>query len=114
MSRLDFAPGTEAMEVTDIETGHFVFEPKPDKSVSYRDLDEAIKGAGYRIDKAWIEVAGKMADGDELRIEETGQTFRLSGEPPGEAGKQITVQGEWKWEDGTDLIVVGTEPKPSK
>lgn len=112
VSRLDFAPGTEAMEVTDIETGHFVFTPKPDRAVSLEELRKAIEGAGYKIEKASIVVTGDLVAEDRLRAEATGQSFvvvsggeearKLAEKTP----KRVTVSGEWSREGETERIRV--------
>ena len=113
MSRLDFAPETESMEVTDIATGHFVFSPLSGRQVSYGDLDKVITGAGYEIEKASIEVIGKLVTNMQLRVEETDQTFHLVNEEELSRLREqvssdlpVTVSGQWKTERGIDTIVI--------
>ena len=113
MSRLDFAPDTSAMGVTDISTGHFVFSPLPEKPVSYSNLDKAITGAGYEIEEAALEVTGKFMTNAHLRVEETGQTFHLIGEEElgrlreeVRPGARVTVSGLWNTERGAETVVV--------
>ncbi|HAV63882.1 MAG TPA: hypothetical protein DCY13_16145 [Verrucomicrobiales bacterium] len=113
VSRLDFAPETESMEVTDIATGHFVFSPLSGRQVSYGDLDKVITGAGYEIEKASIEVIGKLVTNMQLRVEETDQTFHLVNEEELSRLREqvssdlpVTVSGQWKTERGIDTIVI--------
>lgn len=113
VSRLDFAPDTREMEVTDIRTGRFVFSPGPERPVSLRALERAITGAGYEIDRSWLEVRGEVLPDGRLRALETGQLFLLRGDGSldrllGEArpGEPLTVRGAWATEDGEEILVV--------
>lgn len=112
VSRLDFAPTPKAMEVTDIETGHFIFSPLRGKKVVYKALEKVIVAAGYKIEKAWIEVTGRLADAH-LQIEGSGQIFRLEGaealsklQEQIEPGSRVTVFGQWKSTPAIEIIVV--------
>jgi hypothetical protein len=110
--RLEFAPKLEKMEVTDIESGRFVFPPRPDQPVSLEDLRKAVTKAGYEIEGTHIEVAGILTADGKLRVPDTGQVFRLEGEEKlrglqGQAAsEQITVAGIWKAQDGEEIIVL--------
>lgn len=113
VSRLDFAPETESMEVTDIATGHFVFSPLSGRQVSYSDLNKAITDAGYEIEAASIEVIGKFVANGRLHVEETDQTFHLVNEEELSRLREqvssdlpVTVSGQWKTERGIDTIVI--------
>jgi hypothetical protein len=113
--RLDFAPATQEMEVTDIENGRFVFKPRPGRPVSLTDLRKAITKAGYEIEGTWIEVAGTLTS-DGLRVPETGQVFHLEGgerlrilREKADAGK-VTAAGSWKAADRQEAIVL-EEPR---
>lgn len=113
VSRLDFAPETESMEVTDIAPGHFVFSPLSGRQVSYSDLNKAITDAGYEIEAASIEVTGKFVANGRLHVEETGQTFHLAeGEELSGLREQVssdllvTVSGQWKVGQSIDAIVI--------
>lgn len=117
MSRLEFAPETDAMEVTDISTGHFVFTPLEGKMVAFEDLREAIEGAGYEIDRASIEVSGTVLENDHLRVSGTGQLFRLEGDREElealrqKAGSdaEVTVAGGWRQEEEAQVITLEGE-----
>ncbi len=113
MSRLDFAPSPKEMEVTDIEIGHFVFSPLSGKKVVYQALEKAIVDAGYKIEQVWIEVTGRLTADTQLRVEETGQTFRLEGtevltnlQAQVNSGSHVTVFGTWKSIPEADRIAV--------
>lgn len=112
MRRLEFAPELEKMEVTDIESGRFVFPPRADQPVGLEDLRKAVIKAGYEIEGTRIEVAGILTADGKLRVPETGQIFRLEGEErlrglQGQsAGGQVTAAGVWKAQDGEEVIVL--------
>ena len=115
--RLEFAPELEAMEVTDVENGRFVFPPRPGKRVSRSGLQDAIVKAGYEIESARIEVSGTLTPEGRLRVPETDQVFRLEGEErlrklqeAAEGGK-VTVSGTWKVVDQQEVVVL-EEPRP--
>lgn len=116
MRRLEFAPDLEAMEVTDVENGRFVFPPRPGKPVSRSGLETVIAKAGYEIESTRIEVAGTLTPEGRLRVPETGQVFRLEGEERlrklkevADAGK-VTVYGTWKVVDQQEVVVL-EEPR---
>lgn len=113
VSRLPFAPKPKKMEVTDIRTGHFVFPPKEDVPASFGSLEEAITGAGYEIERAWIEVTGELTPDGRLRAGGSGQVFDLAGgetldelRSGAEPGTRMTVFGEWLAGEGRDTLVV--------
>lgn len=111
MRRLDYAPDPKEMEVKDITNGRFVFRPLPGKPVSLAALHKTIQKAGYEIEGTWIEVSGTLAADGQLRVPETGQLFRLEGEPSGKAGgAEVTVAGAWKDEKGQQAITLGAPP----
>lgn len=120
--RLDFAPDIKQMEVTDIESGRFVFQPRPGKPVSFADLQTAVTKAGYEIEGTWIEVSGTLTP-EGLRVSETGQVFRLEGEErlrtlreKADAAGKVTAAGSWKTADGQEIILLeeprAEEPRP--
>lgn len=97
------------MEVTDISTGLFVFTPRPNKPVSYRELSNNIQGAGYEIEEARIEVKGRVSDSEGktiLKVVGSGQGFELISPEAleTESGKLQTVFGLWSEEDGRQII----------
>jgi hypothetical protein len=104
--RLDYAPDLKAMEVKDITNGRFVFPPLPGKPVGLAALRKTIQKAGYEMEGTWIEVSGTLTADGQLRVPETGQLFRLEGEPPGQAGASVTVAGAWKDEKGQQAIEI--------
>lgn len=114
VSRLEFAPGTNAMEITDISTGHFVFSPVAGKKVSFSALNEAIQGAGYEIEMAQIEVTGQVSVKDDILLLETssGQRFQLrknSESSVPERGAETTLRGIWSEQDGQQIIEIGPD-----
>jgi hypothetical protein len=112
--RLDFAPPSKEMEVTDIKTGRFVFRPRPDKPVSLSKLRQEIKNAGYEIAGTRIEVAGALTGDGHLRVPNTGQVFRLEGgaKPQGKAAPDgsVTVTGVWTAKDGEEVVRLESRP----
>lgn len=115
--RLEFAPDLEAMEVTDLQNGRFVFPPRPGKPVSLSALEAAITKAGYAIEGARIEVSGTLTPEGRLRVSETGQVFRLEGEErlrklreKAAEGGTVTVSGAWKVVDQQEAVVL-EEPR---
>lgn len=115
--RLEFAPDLEAMEVTDVENGRFVFPPRPGKPVSLADLETAVTKAGYEIEGARIEVSGTLTPEGRLRMPETGQVFRLEGEERLRAlrekaadGGPVAVAGTWKTVGGEETVLL-EEPR---
>lgn len=105
MSRLDYAPKLKEIKITDIKKGLGVFTPKPDRAVSFADLKEALKKAGYVLDSAEITVSGGLVrEGQNWRLvaEPLGQRFSLEG-PDVEKGlagytadSRVEITGDWK------------------
>jgi hypothetical protein len=110
VSRLNFAPKINEIEITDIKNGIGVFTPKAEKPVSYAALKEALKKAGY----------GKLArdsEGWALLTDTSGQRFALEGEgldqalPDAAPNAQVEVTGDWKTAgEGKEVI----SPLPAK
>lgn len=101
------------MEVTDIETGRFVFQPRPGKPVSLEALRKAVTKAGYEIEGTRIEVSGILAPDGRLRVPETRQVFRLEGEDrlsalreKADAAGRVTAAGPWKVTDRQESILL--------
>jgi hypothetical protein len=116
--RLAFAPETKEMKVTDIKSGRFVFQPRPNKPVSLDALRKSVTDAGYSIEGTKIEVSGSLGADGLLRVPETGQIFRQEGaerlralrEKAGADGR-VTAAGAWKTVDRQEVIVL-EEPRP--
>ena len=108
MRRLELAPNPKDMEVTDIESGRFVFPPLPAQPVSLEKLRKVVTDAGYEIEGTRIEVTGTLTADGKLRVPETGQVFRLEGEKiQGQAADApVSVAGVWKAQDQEEIIVV--------
>jgi hypothetical protein len=104
VSRLEFAPKLKEIEVTDIQKGLGVFTPKSDKPVSFAALKEALKKAGYTLDKADITVSGTLAKDAKgwSIVVPSGQHFLLTGSEVdqavsgADAGAQLEITGDWK------------------
>ena len=105
VSRLDFAPKLKEIQITDIQKGIGVFTPKPDKPVSFAQLKETLKKAGYVMDKAVITVRGTLARDDQgwaIVVESSGQRLLLQGSNvdqtlDGLATKSsVEITGNWK------------------
>jgi hypothetical protein len=105
VSRLNFAPKLNEIEITDIKNGIGVFAPKAEKTVSFAALKEALKKAGYTLASAKITVNGRLArdaSGWSLITETSGQRFALEGEgidqtlPDVSPNAQVEVTGDWK------------------
>src|SRR6185369_5834575 len=105
VSRLEFAPRLKEIEVTDIQKGLGVFTPKPDKTVSFAALKEALKKAGYTLDSADITVAGtltKSEKGWSIVVQSSGQEIVLAGPnveqaiDGASAGSSVKIEGDWK------------------
>src|SRR5262249_31127747 len=82
VSRLDFAPKLEQIEVFDVKHGLGRFTPKPDKSASFAALKNTLKKSGYKLDAAEITVTGTLLkDGANwwLEVPESKQRFQLQG-----------------------------------
>ena len=107
MSRLQFAPKLNEIEITDIKKGLGVFTPNPDKPVSFAALKAALKKAGYALDSAEITVAGTLRrEGNSwwLVAEPSRQRFALEGADVEKtlAGTapdtRVEITGDWKTE----------------
>jgi hypothetical protein len=114
VSRLNFAPKLNEIEITDIKNGIGVFTPKAEKPVSFTALKEALKKAGYTLASAKITVNGRLArdaSGWSLITETSGQRFVIDGEgvglalPDAAPNAQIEVTGDWKTAgEGKEII----------
>jgi hypothetical protein len=108
VSRLDFAPKLETIEIIDIKQGLGKFTPKPDKSASFAELRGALKKAGYQLSSAEITVTGSLVqDGTAwwLEVTESKQRFALEGElvkqlaAESAAASNFKVTGDWQTSD---------------
>ena len=104
VSRLEFAPKSEEIKVTDIKHGLGAFTPKPDKVVSFFALRATLKKAGYTLASADITVDGKLsreAASLWLEADTSKQRFALEGGNDGllkeiENGARVEVTGDWQ------------------
>jgi hypothetical protein len=105
VSRLNFAPKLNEIEIIDIKNGVGVFTPKAEKPISFAALKEALKKAGYTLASAKVTVKGELArdaEGWALIAGASGQRFALEGEGAGEAASgaapnaQVEITGDWK------------------
>ncbi len=105
VSRLDFAPKLEAVDVFDVKRGLGKFTPKADKSVSFSALRNTLKKSGYKLDSAEISVTGTLAQTDAgwwLDVEESKQRFALAGSEVEKslagltAGARVQIVGDWQ------------------
>jgi hypothetical protein len=122
VSRLPAGPETDRMEVTDIESGHFVFPPLPGEPIRRDSLYKALEGAGYEMTDAWLAVTGRLASDLRLEALESGQPFVLTDGAEWErlreataAGDTVSVHGAWtpgaeadtvrvlRWVQGTEV-----------
>ncbi|MCI0389462.1 MAG: transporter [Acidobacteria bacterium] len=120
VSRLNFAPKLNEIEITDIKNGIGVFKPRAEKPVSFTALNETLKKAGYTLASAKITVNGKLArdaSGWLLLTDASGQRFALEGEdvdqalPDATPNAQVEVTGDWKTAvEGKEVIT----PLPAK
>jgi hypothetical protein len=120
VSRLNFAPKLNEVEITDIKNGLGAFTPKAEKPVSFAALRETLKKAGYTLASAKVTVKGKLlrdAAGWALIADVSGQRFTLTGNDvgrtlPGAApNAQVEFTGEWKTAgEGKETI----SPLPAK
>src|SRR5262245_8943318 len=120
VSRLNFAPKPNEIEITDIKNGIGVFTPKAEKPVSFAALKETLKKAGYTLASAKITVNGKLArdaSGWSLLTDTSGQRFVLEGEgvdqalPDAAPNAQVEVTGDWKTAGAEKEII---SPLPAK
>jgi hypothetical protein len=111
VSRLDYAPKLNEIQVTDFQKGLGVFTPKPDKPVSFVALRETLKKAGYTLVSADITVNGALTQDEKgwaIVVEASKQRFALEGPnvlqalAGRKAGEIIEASGDWK--------TVGTRP----
>ena len=120
VSRLNFAPKLNEIEITDIKNGIGGFTPKAEKPVSFAALKETLKKAGYTLASAKITVNGKLArdaSGWALLSDTSGQRFALEREgvdlalPDAAPNAQVEVTGDWKTAgEGKEVI----SPLPAK
>jgi hypothetical protein len=120
VSRLNFAPKLNEIEITDIKNGVGVFTPNAEKPISYAALKETLKKAGYKLASAKITVRGKLArdaSGWSLLADTSGQRFVLEAEgvdqalPDAAPNAQVEVTGDWKSAgEGKEVI----SPLPAK
>lgn len=105
VSRLDYAPKSNEIEITDIKKGLGVFTPKPGLNVSFAELKSALKKAGYNLDAADITVAGTLVHDESgwgIISDPGGQRFVLEGTnleqlPAGVAvDSRVEITGDWK------------------
>jgi hypothetical protein len=103
VSRLDFAPNLKQIQITDIKKGIGVFTPKPDKLISFADLQTALKKAGYVLDSAELTVSGTLIRENNnwwLVVNLSGQRFALENgtDKPAvlEENGQVEITGAWK------------------
>lgn len=113
VSRLPAGPETDRMEVTDIETGHFVFPPVPGEPIRYDDLYEALKGAGYEMTEAWLTATGRLAPDGRLEALESAQPFALADGPAldrlretAAAGDTVSLHAAWTPGAETDTLTI--------
>jgi hypothetical protein len=105
VSRLDYAPKLNDIQVTDIQKGLGVFIPKPGKAVSFAALKETLKKAGYALDAADITVFGTLTkdeNGWAIIAKASGQRFLLEGPHVDQTlagvdnGTALEIKGDWK------------------
>ena len=105
VSRLDYAPKLNEIQVTDFQKGLGLFTPKPDKPVSFAALKETLKKAGYTLASADITVNGAIANDEKgwaIVVQASKQRFALEGPNVDQAlagkksGETIEVAGDWK------------------
>lgn len=113
VSRLPAGPESDRMEVTDIETGRFVFPPVPGQPIRRDSLREALEGAGYEMTESWIAVTGRLTADGRLEALESGQPFVLTDGPElgslreaTSADDTVSVYGAWTAGAGADTVAV--------
>ncbi len=113
VSRLPAGPETDRMEVTDIETGRFVFAPVPGEPIRYASLREVLEGAGYEMTAARMTATARRAPGDHLEVLGSGQVLVLAAGPGARrlsrttaAGDTVSVHGEWRPGPEADTLAV--------
>lgn len=124
VSRLPFAPKTKEIEITDIKRGVATFAPRPEQSVSFAALKEALKRAGYTLASAELSVVGTLrrdASGWSLVADNSAQTFVLNTDALKQqqlqAGERAEVNGGWTTagagRDARETIAAVSITKPS-
>lgn len=113
VSRLPAGPETDRMEVTDIETGHFVFSPVPAEPIRHDDLRKALEGAGYEMAGAWLTATGRLTADGRLEALESGQPLVLAAGPAlrrlreaTATGDTVSVHGDWTPGAEADTVAV--------
>jgi hypothetical protein len=105
VSRLDYAPKLNEIQVTDFQKGLALFTPKPDKPVSFAALKETLKKAGYTLASADITVTGTIVKDEKgwaIIVQSSKQRLALEGPNVDQAlagrraGETIEVAGDWK------------------
>ena len=105
VSRLEFAPKREEIQITDFQKGLGVFTPKADKAVSFSALKETLKKAGYTLASADITVAGTLGKNDNgwsIVVEGSRQQILLVGPHVDQVigganlGSSVEITGDWK------------------
>jgi len=105
VSRLDYAPRLNEIQVTDFQKGLGLFTPKPDKAVSFAALKATLKKAGYTLASADITVTGAIAKDEKgwaIVVQASKQRFALEGPSVDQAlagrksGETMEVAGDWK------------------
>ncbi|HYP29021.1 MAG TPA: transporter [Blastocatellia bacterium] len=102
MSRLEFAPNLDQINVTDIKRGLGEFTPRAGRHVSFAALKEALKKAGYRLDSARLSVEGTLARDESgwwLEAEASKQRFAVEASDllkDVEPGARVEVTGDWR------------------
>lgn len=121
MSRLEFGPDTDAIEVIDIETGRMVFAAVPAIPVALRELTLTIHSAGYEIARASLTARGVLRDDLRLWVPDAEQELRLAGAEERlrelrdiAPGASIVVAGTWSDDDGVQVIAVESFSIPQR
>lgn len=105
VSRLDFAPKLDQIEVFDVKHGLGKFTPRADKPVSFLALKNTLKKSGYKLDSAEITLTGTLAQTDAgwwLEVEEAKQRFALAGSEIEKSlaglspGARVQIVGDWQ------------------
>jgi hypothetical protein len=83
VSRLDFAPKLDDVEIVDVPAGLGTFAPKPEKAVSFAQLKATLKKAGYKLDSAHAVASGIVSRSESgglyLTVSGSGQRLQLIG-----------------------------------
>jgi len=120
VSRLDFAPKLDQIEIFDVKRGLGRFMPKPNIAASFAGLKNALKKSGYKLDAAEITITGTLIKNGAnwwIEVGESKQRFQLES---GDAatfsdGAQVKITGDWQTvgEGATsrEVIKVSAVPK---